>query len=384
MSQIEKPQNNQKKRNHILLFLALFFILSGAAYLFYYYTYSRFYESTDNAYVGQNIVYVTPQVSGNVDAIYVSEMQNVKAGEKMAHLDSRDAQLAFLSAKEALAQSVRQIKQTKMLQEEAKNAISLAQVNLDKTKADLERNKFLLSKGAITGEKFQNLEFAKDAADANLQMANKKLLSIDALLKDKDISKNPEIQNAILRVQKTYLDLKRCDILAPVSGMIAKKNLSLGESVTSNATILSIVPQEDFWVDANFKETQLQHIRIDQDVKLVSDLYGQDMTFHGKIVGIAAGTGAVFSLLPAQNASGNWIKIVQRVPVRISLDPKEVKTHPLQVGNSMSVTVDLHKQNGGFLKRVASKDENNLNYKLYDNSENEAKALIKEIIEQNL
>ena len=166
--------------------------------------------------------------------------------------------------------------------------------------------------------------------------------------------------------------------------MIAKKNLSLGESVTSNATILSIVPQEDFWVDANFKETQLQHIRIDQDVKLVSDLYGQDMTFHGKIVGIAAGTGAVFSLLPAQNASGNWIKIVQRVPVRISLDPKEVKTHPLQVGNSMSVTVDLHKQNGGFLKRVASKDENNLNYKLYDNSENEAKAVVKEIIEQNL
>ena len=384
MSQTEQPQNNQKKRNYILLFLALFFLLSGAAYIFYYYTYSQFYESTDNAYVGQNIVYVTPQVSGNVDAIYVSEMQNVKAGERMAHLDSRDAQLAFLSAKEALAQSVRQIKQTKMLQEEAKNAISLAQVNLDKTKADLERNKFLLSKGAITGEKFQNLEFAKDAADANLQMANKKLLSIDVLLKDKDISKNPEIQNAILRVQKTYLDLRRCDILAPVSGMIAKKNLSLGESVTSNATILSIVPQQDFWVDANFKETQLQHIRIDQDVELVSDLYGKDMTFHGKIVGIAAGTGAVFSLLPAQNASGNWIKIVQRVPVRITLDPKEVKSHPLQVGNSMSVTVDLHKQNGGFLRRVTSKDENNLNYKLYDNSDNEAKALIKEIIEQNL
>ena len=311
-------------------------------------------------------------------------MQSVKAGERLAHLDSRDAQLAFSSAKEALAQSVRQIKQTKMLQEEAKNAISLAQVNLDKTKADLERNKFLLSKGAITGERFQNLEFAKDAADANLQMANKKLLSINVLLKDKDISKNPEIQNAILRVQKTYLDLKRCDILAPVSGMVAKKNLSLGESVTSNATILSIVPQEDFWVDANFKETQLQHIRIDQDVELVSDLYGKDMTFHGKIVGIAAGTGAVFSLLPAQNASGNWIKIVQRVPVRITLDPNVVKSHPLQVGNSMSVTVDLHKQNGGFLRRVTSKDENNLNYKLYDNSEHEAKALIKEIIEQNL
>ena len=384
MSETPEPLNNQKKRNNILLLLAFFFLLCGGGYAYYYYTYGQFYESTDNAYVGQNIVYVTPQTTGNVNAIYVSEMQNVKAGDKLAQLDSRDAQLAFSSAKMALAESVRQIKQTQMLKDEAKNAISVAQVNLDKTKADLERNKFLLSKGAITGERFQNLEFAKDSADATLQMANKKLLSINALLKDKDISKNPQVQNAILRVQKTYLDLKRCDILAPVSGMIAKKNLSLGESVTPNATILSIVPQQDFWVDANFKETQLQHIRIGQDVKLISDLYGNDMTFHGKIEGIAAGTGAVFSLLPAQNASGNWIKIVQRVPVRITLDPKEIQTHPLQVGSSMSITVDLHKQDGGFLKRVISKDENKLNYKLYDNSDNEAKALVKEIIEQNL
>jgi len=384
LSETPEPLNNQKKRNNILLLLAFFFLLCGGGYAYYYYTYGQFYESTDNAYVGQNIVYVTPQTTGNVNAIYVSEMQNVKAGDKLAQLDSRDAQLAFSSAKMALAESVRQIKQTQMLKDEAKNAISVAQVNLDKTKADLERNKFLLSKGAITGERFQNLEFAKDSADATLQMANKKLLSINALLKDKDISKNPQVQNAILRVQKTYLDLKRCDILAPVSGMIAKKNLSLGESVTPNATILSIVPQQDFWVDANFKETQLQHIRIGQDVKLISDLYGNDMTFHGKIEGIAAGTGAVFSLLPAQNASGNWIKIVQRVPVRITLDPKEIQTHPLQVGSSMSITVDLHKQDGGFLKRVTSKDENKLNYKLYDNSDNEAKALVKEIIEQNL
>jgi membrane fusion protein (multidrug efflux system) len=384
LSETPEPLNNQKKRNNILLLLAFFFLLCGGGYAYYYYTYGQFYESTDNAYVGQNIVYVTPQTTGNVNAIYVSEMQNVKAGDKLAQLDSRDAQLAFSSAKMALAESVRQIKQTQMLKDEAKNAISVAQVNLDKTKADLERNKFLLSKGAITGERFQNLEFAKDSADATLQMTNKKLLSINALLKDKDISKNPQVQNAILRVQKTYLDLKRCDILAPVSGMIAKKNLSLGESVTPNATILSIVPQQDFWVDANFKETQLQHIRIGQDVKLISDLYGNNMTFHGKIEGIAAGTGAVFSLLPAQNASGNWIKIVQRVPVRITLDPKEIQTHPLQVGSSMSITVDLHKQDGGFLKRVTSKDENKLNYKLYDNSDNEAKALVKEIIEQNL
>jgi membrane fusion protein (multidrug efflux system) len=380
----QEPQKNRSKRNRILFLLALLFLASGGGYYYYYDTYAKFYEDTDNAYIGQNIVYVTPQTSGNIDAIYVSEMQSVKAGDKIAHIDSHDAQLAFLSAKAALAQSVRAIKQTQMQKEEARNAIALAEVNVDKAKDDLKRNSFLLSKGAITEERFANLEFAKDAADASLAMANKKLLSFDVLLKDKAIANNPEVQSAILRVEKTYLDLKRCDIIAPADGLIAKKNLSIGQSVTNNTTLLSIVPQKGFWVDANFKETQLEHIRINQDVTLTSDLYGKDVIFHGKVLGISAGTGAVFSLLPAQNASGNWIKIVQRVPVRIALNQNELQKHPLQVGNSMDATVDLHKQDGGFLRQITSPAEVSAIDSMYDKAQNELKTIIKSTIEQNL
>lgn len=384
MSQTEETPNNKSKRNRVLLLLAIIFLGSGGGYAFYYNSYAKFYETTDNAYVGQNIVYVTPQISGNIDAVYVSEMQSVKAGEKLAHIDSRDAELAYLSAKAALAQSVRAIKQTQMQKEEARKAISLAEVDVNKAQDDLKRNSFLLSKGAITEERFQNLQFAKDAADANLAMANKKLLSFDALLRDKAFANNPEVQSAILRVEKTYLDLKRCDIVAPSDGIIAKKNLSIGQSVTTSSTLLSIVPQEGFWVDANFKETQLEHIRINQDVTLTSDLYGKDVTYHGKILGISAGTGAVFSLLPAQNASGNWIKIVQRVPVRITLDEKEIQKHPLQVGNSMDVTVDLHDQRGGFLRQIIAPAQISATDKMYEKAQQEVQAIIQKTIEQNL
>ena len=384
MSQTEETSNKKNKRNKILLLLSTLFLLSGGGYAYYYNSYGQFYEHTDNAYVGQNIVYVTPQINGNIDAIYVSEMQSVKAGEKIAHIDSHDAELAFLSAKAALAQTVRGIKQTQMQKEEAKKAIALAEVNLDKANDDLKRNSFLLSKGAITEQNFQNLQFAKDAANASLEMANKKVLSFDVLLKDRSIANNPEVQSAILRVEKTYLDLKRCDIIAPADGVVAKKNLSIGQSVTTATTLLSIVPQEGFCVDANFKETQLEHIRINQDVTLTSDLYGNDVTFHGKILGISAGTGAVFSLLPAQNASGNWIKIVQRIPVRITLDATEIQKHPLQLGNSMDVTVDLHHQDGGFLRQIVAPAQVSAAKIVYEQAAQEVKFIINKTIEQNL
>lgn len=385
MSQDQEVQKlNINKRKKILLLLSTFFLASGLSYSYYYDHYGKFYEDTDNAYVGQNIIYVTPQISGNIDAININEMQSVKAGEKLVHLDSRDAELSFLSAKAALAQSVRAIKQTQMQKEEAKNGIALAQVTVAKAQDDVKRNSFLLSKGAITEENFKNLQYAKQAADANLAIANKKLLSIDALLRDKIIAKNPEVQNAILHVEKTYLDLKRCEIVAPIDGIIAKKNISIGQNVTPNAPLLSIVPQKDFWVDANFKETQLKNIRINQDVTLISDQYGKDIIYHGKVLGIGAGTGAVFSLLPAQNASGNWIKIVQRIPVRISLDAKELEKNPLHVGNSMDVSVDLHKQNGGFLRQLTAPTQINAANSFYEKAQQEVKAIITQTIEQNL
>ena len=364
--------------------LALFFIVSGAGYAAYYHLYGKFYESTENAYVGQNIVYVTPQISGSVDEVYVSEMQYVKAGDLLGRLDSRNATLAFDEAKTNLAQTVRAVKQLHLQIEEAKKAISLAEVEVNKTGDDLKRNEFLIKKNAITDEKFKNLQYAYDAAYQNLQLMRKKLLSLQALVKDADLSKDPQVQNAALSVQKSYLDLQRCNIIAPISGIIAKKNFSVGENVGAQSTLLAIVPTEGFWVDANFKETQLEHMRIGQNVTLFSDLYGQDVVYHGKIEGISPGTGAVFSLLPAQNASGNWIKIVQRIAVRIALDPEEIKEHPLQVGSSMSATVDIHNQNGGILKQAKSPQTGDISFNLYQNALKEAAAVARDIIEQNL
>ncbi|WP_345992560.1 HlyD family efflux transporter periplasmic adaptor subunit [Sulfurimonas sp. HSL-1716] len=379
----ESTKNKKKKRNNILILLALFFIISGGGYTLYYYMFAQFYESTDNAYVGQNIVYVTPQTAGTVDDVLVSEMQYVKAGAVLGHIDSRNANLAFEEAKSNLAKTVRRIKQLQVQKEEAKDAISLAEVNLNKTKDDLKRNEFLIKKNAITDEKFKNLKYTYEAALQRLEIARKKLLSLNAIVKDTDLSQNPEIKNAVVRVEKSYLNMKRCNILAPISGMIAKKNFTIGENVSTASTLLSIVPTEGFWVDANFKETQLKNISVSQNVTLTSDVYGKDVVYHGTVKGIAPGTGAVFSLLPAQNASGNWIKIVQRIPVRILLNEKELKKHPLQVGNSMSVTVDVHKKNGSLLKHAILEKNSDKNYRLYPNALKESELIADEIIKQN-
>lgn len=384
MSEVEKPKKNRKKRNNILIFLALFFIVSGGSYGLYYYMYGQFYQTTDNAYVGQNIIYVTPQVSGTVDEVFVSEMQYVKAGDTLGHLDTRNAKLAFNEAKTDLAQTVRKIKQIQIQKEEAQNAISLAQVDADKAKDDLQRNEFLAKKHAISDEKYKNIKYAYEASYQNLEIMRKKLLSLNAIVNDTNISKNPEVENAILQVKRSYLDLKRCDIIAPASGVIAKKNFTIGENVGVQSTLMAIVPTQGFWVDANFKETQLQHMGVDQDVILTSDLYGSDVVYHGKIEGIAPGTGAVFSLLPAQNASGNWIKIVQRIPVRIKLNQAELEKHPLQVGSSMSATVDIHNQKGIVLKHIKIAEKNDPSFKLYQNAMKESEAIVKDIVEQNL
>lgn len=178
---------------------------------------------------------------------------------------------------------------------------------------------------------------------------------MNAILKNKNITENPKIKKAALEVKQSYLNLSRCDIIAPVSGIIAKKRFNKGEHVGVTSTILAIVPMQGFWVEANFKETQLHHIKIGQDVKLHSDLYGKDVEYSGKVEGINPGTGAVFSLLPAQNATGNWIKIVQRVPVRITLNENELIKHPLHVGNSMQVRIDAHNQDGDIYSKISAK-----------------------------
>jgi len=376
----EHKPKNKKKRNGIILFLIIFFILSAVAYAFYYYSYAKYYESTDDAYVSQNIIYVTPQSSGVVTQVLVHKTQFVKKGELLGKLDTRNANILFNKAKANLAQTVRQIKKLHIEKQEAQLTIELAQIKLEKAKKDFLRNQQVKNQHALAINKFENFKYAYEEAKQNLKIAQQKLKSIKALVKDDNISKNPQVKNAILQLKQSFLNLQRCNIYAPISGTIAKKNFSIGENISIQSTILAIIPTKGFWVDANFKETQISKMRIGQDVKLYSDLYGKDTVFHGKITGIAPGTGAVFSLLPPQNATGNWIKIIQRIPIRIKLNPKELQKHPLHVGNSMEVTVNLKKQKGKAITKLKTTPKT---IYLYKKALKEADKIAENIIRQN-
>ncbi len=376
-------KTNNKKRNRILIFFIILIFLSIIGYLFYYYLYGQFYESTDDAYVKQNIVYITPQVSGVVDEVNINTAQYVKYKEQIGHIDSKDIEIAFKNSKNSLAQSVRHIKELHKQKDKAKALISLRKIQVDKAESDFKRNQILFSNKAISKEVYDNFKYALEEAKENLNIAKKNYLSIKVLLKGENIYNNPQIKKAVLALEKAYINLKRCDILSPKSGIVAKKNFSVGSHVNPQTIIAAIVPKIGFWVDANFKETKLKNIRIGQSVKLYSDVYGKNIVFHGKVVGILPGTGSAFSLLPAQNATGNWIKIIQRVPVRISLNQKELQKYPLQVGNSMEVYVDTHIRNKKKLKKVKIRKPN-FKTNLYKDALKNAKKIADEIIKKNL
>jgi len=376
-------KSKKKKRNNILLFLIIVILASGIGYIVYYYLYGQFYETTDDAYVKQNIVYVAPQVSGVIDEVNVNVAQSIKYGQVIGHIDSKDIKIAFKKSENDLAQSVREIKQLHKRTDEANASIKLYKVQVEKAQNDFNRKKTLFLDKAISQEIYDNFKYALEEANEHLSIAKKRYLSLKVMLKNKDILKNPMVKNAVLALEQNYINLKRCDILAPKSGIVAKKNFSVGSHVNPQTMLIAIVPNTGFWVDANFKETQLKNIRIGQKVKLYSDTYGKNVTFHGRVEGISPGTGSAFSLLPAQNATGNWIKIIQRVPVRISLNEKEIKKYPLQVGNSMEVSVNTHIRNTKRLKMI---DIQKSKYKsdLYKSVLQNAEKIAKKVIEQNL
>ncbi|WP_297482326.1 efflux RND transporter periplasmic adaptor subunit [Sulfurimonas sp.] len=384
MSQTKHSSQNSNKRNNILFLLIFLFIASGVAYAFYYYLYAQYYESTDDAYVSQNIIYVTPQTSGVVKQIFVHKTQYVTKGQLLGRLDTRDANLSFEQAKSTLAQTVRKIKALHIQAKEAQFNVALATLKMQKAEADFKRNQVLEKHHAIAINRFEHLEYAYKEARQNLHIMRQKVKAIQAVIRDVNITKNPQVQNAIVSLKRTYLTLKRCNIYAPHSGIVTKKNFSIGENVSLQSTLLAIIPTDGFWVDANFKETQLRHIKVNQNVKLYSDLYGKDVVYHGKVVGISAGTGAVFSLLPPQNATGNWIKIVQRIPIRIALNAKELQKYPLHVGNSMVATVDIHQQDRDALSQMKITQNKNFSAILYKNAMQEATNMAQKIIRKNI
>ncbi|MGH8298612.1 MAG: HlyD family efflux transporter periplasmic adaptor subunit [Steroidobacteraceae bacterium] len=331
-------------------------LLIGAACSVYWDRDLRYSVYTDDAYVSGNVVQITPQISGTVVAIGADNTQFVKAGQPLVRLDPADAKVALQESEAQLARTVRQVRNLFATTSELQANVQVRRTDLAKAQSDYARRARLALTGAISEEELQHAADAVRVAQAGLLAAQQQLAANRAWVDGTTIASNPAVLDAAAAVHAAYLNYARTVLPAPVSGFVAKRDVQLGERVSTGTPLMSVVPLNEVWVDANFKESQLDDMRVGQVVTLISDLYGSDVVFHGRVVGFGAGTGSAFSLLPAQNATGNWIKIVQRVPVRVALDPQELARHPLQIGLSMKAYVNVRDGSGQRLPEVAGHD----------------------------
>jgi membrane fusion protein (multidrug efflux system) len=363
----------------------------------WYFVFSRHHATTDNAYVIGNVLQITPQVNGTVVSIEADETDFVKAGQALVKLDKADAKVALEQAQSQLAQTVREVRalftnssaldaQVKLREADALRA----EVELSRTQEDVNRRAPLVSTGAVSKEEFQHasaqLDAAKNsaqAAQAALNAAREQLKSGQTQTDGTSVKDHPNVARAAAKMREAYLAYQRSDVLAPTDGHIAKRSVQVGQRVQAGMPMMTMVALNQLWVDANFKESQLQELRIGQPAELVADVYGKNVIFHGKVAGLGAGTGAAFSLLPAQNATGNWIKVVQRVPVRILLDPQELSAHPLRVGLSMDVNVDTADTSGKTLADVQRASPASATT-IYDSLQAAADAEVQRIIAANM
>ena len=353
------PAAPESRRRVALLGVAGVTLLAAAAYGTYWALVLRHQESTDNAYVQAPLVQVTPQVGGTVLSVLADDTDLVRAGQPLVKLDPADARLALDRAEAQLAQTVREVRtmyannasfDANIRLREAE--VRRAQAEVGRAQDDVARRKPLALTGAVGGEEMKHTEAALTAAQSSLAAAQsawaaatEQAASNRALTDGTSIERHPNVERASAGVREAFLALQRCELPAPVTGQIARRTVQVGQRIAAGAPLMSIVPLDQVWVEANFKEAQLREMRIGQKVRLTADLYGGKVEYDGRVLGLGAGTGAAFALLPAQNATGNWIKVVQRVPVRIALDPRETATRPLRVGLSISATIDTHAVN---------------------------------------
>ncbi|MEW5943690.1 MAG: HlyD family efflux transporter periplasmic adaptor subunit [Pseudomonadota bacterium] len=337
------------RRRNLLLRLAAFFLLAGISYTAYWLLIGRYYESTEDAYVGGNIVRVMPQVTGTVVAINADETGLVRMGEPLILLDDADASVALEQAKAGLAETVRQTSQLFDRASQLRAVVAARETELIQAREDYARRKGALADRSVAEEDAQHAALDVRAAEANLAAANHELAAAVAVVRNTTREHHPTVERAKARLREAYLARLRAVIPSPVTGHVAKRSVQVGQQISPGAPLMAVVPLDQLWVDANFKEDQLVDMRIGQPVKLTADLYGSGVTYHGKVLGIGAGTGSAFALLPPQNAAGNWIKVVQRVPVRVALSSEEMAKYPLRIGLSMRVEVDVHDRRGPVL-----------------------------------
>ncbi|NLS43613.1 multidrug efflux MFS transporter periplasmic adaptor subunit EmrA [BEV proteobacterium] len=336
----QTPTKNKKyQRKRVFTLLTMLFLLLGCIWFVYWYQVLRHHQETDDAYVAGNQVQLMSQVSGSVTRVNVDNTDFVKQGAVLVELDATDAQLAFERAQIALANSVRQTHQLMINSKQYQANIDLYQTELNKATGDLARREALGNANAIGREDVQHARDAVASARASLEVAKQQYQANRAMILDTPLEQQPGVQQAATDLRDAWLALQRTRIVSPVDGYISRRSVQVGARITPSSALMAVVPAHHLWVDANFKETQLANMRIGQPVTVVSDIYGDDVVYQGKVVGLDMGTGTAFSLLPAQNATGNWIKVVQRLPVRIELDAQQLAEHPLRIGLSTLVKV---------------------------------------------
>ena len=348
------PEATNGKRAKILVIIAVIFIVLGLLWGAYWVLVLSKREQTDDAYVNGNKVVISAQVSGTVIAVLPDDTQLVKAGQALVRLDPVDAQTSLSRTASALAQTVRQVRQERSTADQYDSVIESRKLELQRSEADLAKREPLLADHAIAPEEVRHARESVELARAALTQAIRQSTSSHALVDGTGVEDNPQVLQAKAAYRDAWIAAQRNTVVAPVTGYVAERSVQLGQHIQAGQALMTVIPLNSLWVDANFKEVQLRHLRIGQPAQVRSDLYGGDFIFHGHVKGMSAGTGAAFALLPAQNASGNWIKVVQRVPVRIQIDDADLVKSPLRVGLSATVTVDTTKRDGPVLAMDAA------------------------------
>lgn len=330
-------------RKRLFALLGVSLVLALAIWFFWWVLVGQHYISTDDAYVDASQALITPQLDGTISAVPVTDTMHVKRGQVLVRLDPADAELEVAQAQANYAQAIRRVRQYFANASAAAADVAARNADLRRASEDYNRRAALAKSGAVSGDEMTAARNALDTARAALRAAEETLESQQALIRGTDVDHNPEVLAAEAALEKAQLDLSRTALLAPLDGVIAQNQAQIGQRVHVGDVLMSVVPVQNSYVNANFKESQLTRVRAGQPVTLTSDMYGSGVVFHGRVEGLSGGTGSALAVIPAQNASGNWIKVVQRLPVRVWLDPHELAQHPLRMGLSMTATIDISK-----------------------------------------
>src|SRR3984885_2579337 len=378
-----EPAKEAKKsrRAPTIVLTGVLAVIAGCA--IYYFAIARNQVKTDDAYVNGNLVLLSPQIGGTVIAINTDETQFVQRGEVLVQLDPRDTEVALAQAKAGLGQTVRDVAQ--LFAQEARDAalVDAQQTALTQANQDLARDRSVFAVHGVSDETLTHDEHTVHTARAALEEAQASLASTRAQITGTQPESHPRVLQSEANLRNAWLAAARTRVVAPMSGYVVRRSVQLGQQVTPSTEMLAIVPLDSVWIDANFKENQLGKLRIGQPVQGSADMYGSHVQYHGKVLGLSAGTGSSLAVLPAQNASGNWIKIVQRLPVRIGLDPNELEQYPLFLGLSTAIEVDIHDQGGAPLSKQPVW-QSSLNTDAYASQDAGADAEIKAIVAKNL